>query len=430
MIFIFLIISASLVSGFDFGVTIDNQTGFSMEEEISVLQKDTAALWVDSAIGDKLGITFQGSYTFDIERYFLMDVDALNFSGNFPVYKATPFSIGFSLGRIPFRDFTDLVIAHRADGVELKFSLPFLAASLSAGYTGLLSKPRSSIIMSKTDLKNISGETLFFASPRLVEKLDVRFLEVFLRQDLFFSVIAQQDLRPASAFIKEGSAVFSNTLGGRLNTYYFGLGFSGPIYAGFYMKGYGYLETGKTLSFIDGAYSYTPIVSFLTGGELNYYNRRWLNTNLGIRFVYSSGDADSASFFEGSTENKAVMFTPVSRPDIAEAFSPQLGNIFFAEIRGSLKPLSMLPVFITQNLQLEAKGISLFRSTTGPISETGIDPASESKYLGTEIDGILNFRITSDMGLSIQFGSFFPYAGTFLSTAPLIVGKANFAVSF
>jgi len=202
------------VFGIDFGVTLDNQTGVSYDGEASLLQKDKAALWFDTALGENFSFTFQGSYTFNIERYFLMDVDVLKLSGKLPTGTAFPSSFNFSVGRIPLREFTEMVLAHRVDGISLQFGFPAFITSFSAGYTGLAAKPNSSIILTKNDLNNSMEDPLFFSSRRLIEKFDIRLFEVFLRQDLFISLLFQQDFTVDPDSIQEGETEFSALNGG------------------------------------------------------------------------------------------------------------------------------------------------------------------------------------------------------------------------
>ena len=62
-------------------------------------------------------------------------------------------------------------------------------------------------------------------------------------------------------------------------------------------------------------------------------------------------------------------------------------------------------------LQTLLKAAAFFRSTTGQISEPGIDDASDSLYLGTEIDLVVNFRPFSDLGAALSGGFFIPNNG-------------------
>jgi len=195
------------------------------------------------------------------------------------------------------------------------------------------------------------------------------------------------------------------------------------------MKGYGYIETGQTLSYIADTYTTGTVFSGLIGLELNYYNRKINNANFGLRFIYSTGDEDYLTFYEGNSVDEATMFIPISRPDVANAFSPQLGNLFFFGLHGSIKPLAGINAFVAKNLQTKVNIIPMFRATTGPISEPGVDLNATELYLGTELDCDINFRITSDVGTSLEIGFFIPNENVFTDNTLLFVGKFNLMVS-
>ncbi len=250
----------------------------------------------------------------------------------------------------------------------------------SGAFAGLLFNPTSSIIMSKTDSTYSQDDARLLASPRLIEVVDI--IVPSLYHDTFF-----------------------------------------------------YLGTGTMLSFINDVYVYAPILSFLAGGGIRLYLKEALDSIIELRAIFSSGDADSTSTFrEGNTEGNATAFIPISRPNLALVFSPQLGNIFLAELRYSLKPFSWAKARVLGRLQTELKGVVFFRPTSGLISEPGINPDSDSIYLGTEVDWIINFKPFSDLGLALSLGLFMPDNGTaasaFLADERKIEFLGRFELSF
>ena len=54
------------------------------------------------------------------------------------------------------------------------------------------------------------------------------------------------------------------------------------------------------------------------------------------------------------------------------------------------------------------KATFFLRPTLGPISDARVDPASSSRYLGTEIDAVARLRLFSDLGLAFTAGAFLP----------------------
>lgn len=423
VVFIFLFLLGTSASGFDFGFAIVNTTGYELDPDFTFLQNDRVSLWMQTADGKPFSLFVQGSYTFDLDRYYLFDLDILRFQGQFLSLETTPFKFDFAAGRLAFKEYSGKLLNHRLDGIKLNFNVPFAVFSVAGGYAGLYQLPTSSIAMSKADFADFNDETVFFGPPRVVEMVSASFIELFLRQDITLSAVFQQDLHPAADLLQQGTTTYEAAKGGRLHTYYIGLGFSGPLFAGFSWKGYGYFGTGEMLSYMDGSYTNALIVSGMGALELTWFSKKALYSLAKLSFTYSSGDADSTTFFEGNTAGLATQFIPISRPAVGVVFSPQLSNIFYPKLSYSIKPFSMIKGLVWQNTQLEVAGIGCFRSTTGPISETGVDGSSTSLYLGTEIDATFTMRITSEIGLSYTQGVFIPNATVFTEKPVSWVGK-------
>ncbi|MEW5816898.1 MAG: hypothetical protein AB1798_16065 [Spirochaetota bacterium] len=402
-IFILLFFSIAAYP-FDIGGTLDNSTSFVTPKLPSatrpVSQSDKLSLWINEA-GKHLRFDLQGSYTFSLERYYLFDLDTLDFAGQFLLRKNSWPSFSFDLGRLYFSDFTANILANKIDGVQLALGMPFLNVKAAFGYAGSFQKPTSSIIMSKSDVADRLNEAELWAAKRLVGLLELKFPDLFLRQDLMFSFIFQQDLRP-DANLTAG--------GGRYYSQYEGAGISGTIVPLLYWDSFFYLETGKTYNSTTGGYD--SIIAFLTGGGLRFYMDKVLYSKIGLKFVYSSGDGDYRSFFEGNTDKSAHAFLPIARPAAALIFTPQLSNIFYGEVSYSIKPFSFAQAAWLKNFQILLKGLPFFKSSAGPISEPGTNTSASTWYLGTEADLIINFRPVSDIGLGVSGGYFFANNGT------------------
>lgn len=188
-------------------------------------------------------------------------------------------------------------------------------------------------------------------------------------------------------------------------------------------------------SLIDDTYDPdTLVLAYLTGGSFRLFLDKLLFSAVGLRVVFSSGDADNTAFYEGNTAASSTLFTPISRPVQGLVFSPQLGNIFVTELSYSIKPFSGLGAGAGERFQAQVKGILFLRPTMGAISES-YNESSTSVYLGTEADVVLNFRPLSDLGLAISTGMFFPNSGAdraFLETQrkPAFLGRFELSYSF
>jgi hypothetical protein len=374
-----------------------------------------------------------------VDRPYFFDLETLSLTGTFPGALGDNSLVTFQAGRFWFSEFSGYVLDHNADGLSLEMSYPGIIAMVSAGYTGLLFGESSSVILSKADS---SKDDVLFAPPRILEAGALLFPELFWGQDLVVSFLAQQDMRNQEELIAEGEETEIVGKGGRVHTQYYGLGMSGPISASVYQDVFFYLSTGSTLSYLADAssgtgysYSYQPILSYLFGGGIRYFNEGALYSKIELNILFSSGDADYSFFLEGNTDGRAGNFTVISQPTFGLVFSPQLGNVFLAELSYSFKPFARSQYPRMQNLQTMVNAYGFFRSTAGVISEGGIDPSSDSLYLGTEVDAILNFRPFSDLGISLAGGIFFPNngsGGAFLKAERDIdiVSRIDFSFSF
>ncbi len=435
LVFLCLSLGAVQSFGIDFGGIIDEATTLSSTIPAYFYQKDKLSLWLDAPFSEQLSLSLQGSYTYSIDRPYFFDLDFLKLEG-----RGISF-FNFTLGRFRASDFTGYILDHNLDGLQLGLNLPFANVSVTFGYTGLLFKQSSTVLISQADSGDAANADAILSPPRLAGMVDIFFPEPFLRQDINLTYLFQVDLRPEDNLTRAGETAASSK-GGRLNTHYFGLGLSGPIVLPLYYDTFFYLGTGTTLSYLPDAasgtgssYQYATILSYLFGGGLRLYLEEALFSRIELKSIFSSGDADyNSSFLEGNTSGLANMFIPVSRPDLSVVFTPQLGNIFLVELSYSLKPLSRTGYSALENMQTMLKAVTFFRPTTGPISEPEIDSTSKALYLGTEIDGIVNFRPFSDLGIALSVGVFIPNTlpgGAFLpSKAVEILGKLEFSFSF
>ena len=408
------------LSAWDLGGTLDNATTLTHAGDLIFLQEDKLALWCETPLGRSLSVALQGSYTYSSERPYLFDIDFLTLAGSFPLAGNRASQLSFTAGRFALAESSRQVLDATVDGAQVSWRGSRLNASLAAAFTGLQLTPVSPVSMSWADINSTS----LLASPRLLEALELRFPELFKRQDLVVSVLAQQDLRSQALLLQAGDSVEAAGQGGRLSTEYLGAALRGPLGSLFYYDAFADLGTGRMLSYIGGAYSYEWMLTALAGGGLRYFREQWLHSRAELRFLLASGDADFADFFvEGNRDGLATTFVTVSRQDLALLFSPRLGNLALFVLAYSIKPIEILQTGLTATLFL--------RPTTGPISDSRVDPASDSAYLGSEIDATANLRPFSDLGAVLSLGLFLP-GGAFRASEqdPQFRGKLEISLSF
>ena len=285
--------------------------------------------------------------------------------------------------------------------------------------------------MSSSDSVDQSNGGVYFAAPRLIEKLEVLFPNLFSRLDVNLSVIFQQDLRASNQLIQPGEQYKTVTglSGGSLTTEYFGLGLSGAAVSSLYYNLFFYWNAGSTLSYVPDSvsvtgfsYQYRPIQAFIGGFGLKYYMEETLSSRLEFQGVFSSGNAGNQSYLEGNTSSVSTMFVPISQEVIGLAFTPKMGNLVLLDLNYSFKPFAQRAT-AWKNLQIIAKVLSFFRPTTGAISQPGLSSSSNDLYLGTEPEIIARFRIFSDLGIVLSTGIFLPNGDSFTGSAaqPTIV---------
>ncbi len=424
---------------FDFGGSLDNSSTLSVTLDpagplYALDQRDKAALWGDMHFGPTFALSAQGSYSFTLLVPYAFDIDYLKADWQvLPILKTT-------VGRFVFSDFTGHVLNHKLDGVMLTASFPFAVVSAGAGYSGFLLKPSSLILMTRTDSADQSDNGVFFAAPRLVEKVDILFPNILPRQDLEVAAILQQDLRAQNTLIQAGEPqqFVPGLSGGSLSSQYWGIGLSGAIVSNLYYNASFFLNTGSTLSYVVDAASgtgfsweYASILAFLGGIGLRYFNESLLSSRIELQAVFSSGDADNTTYKEGNTAGESNIFVPVSQDTLGIAFQPQWGNLVLIDANYSLKPFSRSPT-VWQNLQLMLKVLNFLRPTTGAISQVGLNPTSTDLYLGTEGELIVNFRPLSDLGTALSLACFIPNPGAFTGSAthPVLAGRLEVSFSF
>ena len=399
----------------DIGGSNDGSTSFASSDGYALYLQDKVTLWFDSGQEKNSYLSAQGSYTYAIDQPYFFDLEKLSYTGIFPGALKGNSLLTFRAGRFHVSDFTGNVLDHNIDALSIELSYPSIITSLSVGYTGLLFAESSSVILSKADLSDFSTTDVLLGAPRLVEAVEFLFPELFWGQDLVISFLAQQDLRPEDELVAEGEENEIAGTGGKLNTQYYGLGIVGPLSSSLYHNLFFYLSTGSTLSYLADAasgtgysYSYQPILAYLFGAGLRYFNENALYSKLELNVLFSSGDEDYTSYFEGNTAGRAGAFIPISQPVFGLVFSPDPGNMFFAELSYSLKPLARSKYTRMRELQTMINAYGFFRPTVGAISEYGVDDTSDSLYLGTEIEGVVNFRPFSDLGVTLALGLFIP----------------------
>ena len=315
----------------DFGGTVDNATSLGMDPTFSISDAPKLSFWFKTKLGQYydlfLQVSSQASFALDTQGVasgfsYGMDIDTLQFSGRIPAPQAGLSEMSLSLGRMFVADATQNVFAHRLDGISLGFIYPNLQFTFTFGYTGLFWKTASAVLMSNTDLLYVGLDETILGSPRFIGLAEMS-LPYILGHSATLSLVVQEDLedtRDAGNYlIEEGTLEVIPGRGGPVDTQYASLAMAGPIFGDLYYDGFFTFGTGRVLSYMADedsstgySYQYSPIVSFLGGGGLRFYLEEFLFSAFGLRAIYSSGDADSATLIEGNTAGFSETFIPIT----------------------------------------------------------------------------------------------------------------------
>lgn len=408
--FALIVTTAGTATAFDFGGNLNSSTSIQSD---SVFNSETLSAWVEGDIGSSHSYQFQGSYTYTTDRPYLFDVDRLILRGNYSIGDGSRLST--RLGRFLISDPTGVVLSHRVDGGEMRFSYPNAVATLSAGYTGLLLKPTANISMSAPDQFDSADNDVFFAPKRVVGRTDLTFPELIAGQTLFVSLVFQEDLRPTEELVPETQEERATEGGGRVDTQYATLGARGALASQLFYDLYGTFQGGRTLSYVEDEtsetgfeYRYRPILAYMAGGALRYYMPDVLGSRLTVEGVFTSGDADHESFVGGNSEGPSTLFRPIGTATTSPVFGPGYGNLFSTTLSYSVRPFGTAESQALNNLQTGLETRSFVRSGEGPVDASGINSDSDALYLGTEVALRTNFRPFSDFGVAFVSGLFFP----------------------
>ncbi len=211
------------------------------------------------------------------------------------------------------------------------------------------------------------------------------------------------------------------------NSYYIGIGSTGPIGDQFVYGVEAAFEGGTTLSnsFDPNGSGLVPlpqtkdnIHAYALDARIDYLLKDTRRSRLSAEVILASGDSDrfnsSTNTFGGNKQNTTDnAFNAFGLLNTGLAFAPAVSNLLAFRVGGSTFPLPDMGV--VKRMQL---GTDLFiynkMNSNGPIDES----TGDESYLGWEPDFYLNWQMTSDVTLVLRYGIFFPNSDAFPSDDP------------
>lgn len=195
---------ASPLAALDFGLDVINVSSFQYQDAWEFNQTDRATLWLSLPLTPVSGLYVSGLYeftaSFDPDGYTMvpwrLDIGRTEWEGNAVGAFGPSTSFKWSVGRIPLQDFSGRVLSSLVDGAAVEASFGNFSAAFSTAYSGLLNKNDIRMNLDADDTVRLSDDGVYFAPPRLLANLGVRFIEPLEGIDMGFQAWAQFDLDP------------------------------------------------------------------------------------------------------------------------------------------------------------------------------------------------------------------------------------------
>jgi hypothetical protein len=276
-------------------------------------------------------------------------------------------------GRLQYTDRAGIVISGLYDGFRAQTPFAGLNLDLGALYGGLQDKKNSTLLLSGADIADLADDSVWFAPGRVVFSAAVSKPGTVT---FFANALGQFDTRGSST----------------VHSQYLVLGADGALRGGFdfeaALAGAVVEESGFDPSF---SFAFSADAGWMPAGELRdraYLNVRW-----------ASGDNGSLS-----------PFMSVNAIPQGKVFTPRLSGLALARAGYNAR--------FADSLSVDVQSSAFLRSAEGGPADSGIDPSSDSPWLGAELFASLRWAPLSDVNVSSGFGLFIP--GTaFLPDEPL-----------
>lgn len=188
---------------------------------------------------------------------------------------------------------------------------------------------------------------------------------------------------------------------------YIGLGGRGTLLPGLSYSAEAVYEFGQSAG--AGSQDLETIQAFAFTLGLEYFWRMDTSPHFVLDYMFGSGDEDRGSVTDVAAGNlagtKDESFLAFGFLQTGFSLFPRLSNIHIVRVGGSFRPLESVDV--ARNLEVGAFFYWYQKvESAQPIS----DPRSfkDDSDVGTEVDFLLRWRITSDLGISVNYGLFMP----------------------
>jgi hypothetical protein len=322
------------------------------------------------------------SYTWSDERLYLFDLERFYADLQIPGIVGTGSVLRGQIGRFRLTAPAPRLFNETVDGLDTSLSASGLRVRAGAGYTGLILNPVSTVRVSPADEVHGSDDDELFGPKRIVAFGELTVPEVILRQTVRLYGIGQWDLRDAEP---------DETT---IDSYYGGAAVDGPIIPGLFH------DVGATVSYAE--MEDATSLGILATARLRYFRQEWSSSRIAL-------GGGTATGFGGDSD----AFLGISDQTVGTVAQLPQENIAYGEISYGLRPLSGAPRRTLRDIQTTVTGRMMYRvDTDQPVDAFGASQSSDGALLGSEATLQVGWRATSDLGLSVDGGAFFPAGGS------------------
>jgi len=277
------------------------------------------------------------------------------------------------VGRMRYADGAGLVVSGLYDGFSVRTIFSGIDIKLGALYGGLQDKEDSELLMSGADVADYGDDTVLFAPGRIVMAASATIPGTIA---WFVDALAQFDTRGSAA----------------LHSQYLVLGVDGSLSSALG------LSAAMVGSVVEEA-GFDPAFSLAAEAELGWMPEGGWPDRAYLSLRWATGDYGAF--------NPYLSVNAISQGQI---FTPRLAGLFVSRIGYTAR--------IDESLSADIQSTAFVRSASGGPADSGIDPASDSIWLGAEAYASLRWAPVSDISLSSGLGLFVP--GTaFLPDQPI-----------
>jgi hypothetical protein len=192
---------------------------------------------------------------------------------------------------------------------------------------------------------------------------------------------------------------------------YLGFGSTGEITPYLRYSGEFVFQSGR--SYADKQWSGTePIDAYGWDYELTYMPHLSLRPKFSLEYMFASGDADrllspvnaSGGNLAGTSDKS---FNAFGYRNTGLALAPDLSNLHIWRLGGSFFPFNKHPNEWLKKLEI---GSDFFLYNKNKINAAISDPLADlpSGFVGWEMDYYINWRLTSDLSMTLRYGTFVP----------------------